>query len=211
MSHILIGGAARCGKSTLSRAVRKSVDIQTISGDAFRTTLRKTVAEGVFPVLHAARAEKISDEQAFIIHHATNAAVEIAAKHTQAEFVWPFIERYIREVEHESNDGVLVDSIDVWPDLIAASGLVHRAAFLVDTSASSQAARIIASRGSDPHDWMHQNEYSDDRIKAWSEFNAQRSAVIRDMAVEEGYLCVDLAETSFAEGQLAAKAYLLDS
>ncbi|HSX29646.1 MAG TPA: hypothetical protein VLE73_03745 [Candidatus Saccharimonadales bacterium] len=211
MPHVLIGGAARCGKSTLSREIRKSTDLQTISGDAFRTTLRKTVAKGIFPVLHAPRAEKIPDEQDFISHHATNAAVEIEAKRVQAKFVWPFIERYIQEVEHESEDGVLVESIDVWPDLIATSGLIHRAAFLVDTSASSQAERIIASRGRDPHDWMHQNQYSNGRIKAWSEFNAQRSVMIRDMAEEEGYLCVDLAETSFAEGQLTARAYLLDS
>jgi 2-phosphoglycerate kinase len=211
MSHVLIGGAARCGKSTLSREIRRSTDLQTISGDAFRTTLRKTVARGIFPILHAPRAEKILDEQDFINHHAANAAVEIEAKRAQAKFVWPFIERYIQEVEHESEDGVLVESIDVWPDLIATSGLIHRAAFLVDTSADSQAERIIASRDNDPYDWMHQNNYSDGRIKAWSEFNAQRSVMIRDMANEEGYLCVDLAETPFAEGQLIAKTHLLES
>lgn len=210
MSHIFVGGAARCGKSTLSREIRKSTDLQFISGDAFRTTLRKTVAKGTFPILDVPRAEKIPDEQEFIDHHSTNATIEIEAKRTQAKFVWPFIERYIHEVEHESEDGVLVESIDVWPDLIATSGLIHRAAFLVNTS-PRQAERIIASRGNDPYDWMHQNGYSDGRIRAWSEFNAQRSVMIRDMAADLGYLCVDLAETSFEEGQSSAKAYLLDN
>ena len=91
------------------------------------------------------------------------------------------------------------------------SGLVHKAAFLVDTSAEGQADRIIASRNSDPYDWMHQNNYSDGRIRAWSEFNAQRSVLVKDMAADLGYLCVDLAETDFADGQLEARAYLLES
>lgn len=52
MPHIFIGGAARCGKSTLAREVRTSTNMQSLSGDAFRTTLRKTAEHGTFPVLH---------------------------------------------------------------------------------------------------------------------------------------------------------------
>lgn len=209
MSHLLIGGAARCGKSTLAREVRRSTDMQTLSGDAFRTTLRKTAPRGTFPTLHVARAEKIQDEQAFIERHSTNAAVEIETKRAQAEFVWPFIENYLRAIEHESEDSVLVESIDVWPDLISVSGLCHRAAFLVNTS-PDQAERIISTRETDPYDWMHENRYSDDRIRAWTEFNVQRSNLIKELAITTGYLCVDLAETTFSEGQATAKAYLLD-
>ncbi len=90
------------------------------------------------------------------------------------------------------------------------SGLRHRAAFLVNTSAD-QADRIIASRGTDPYDWMHENQYSDGRISAWSDFNVQRSMLIRNLAEEAGYLCVDLAEVSFTDGQALAKNYLLES
>ena len=209
MPHVLIGGAARCGKSTLALEIRKSMDIQTLSGDAFRTSLRKTSPYGTFPALHVARAEKIRDEAAFIEHHSVNAGMEIEAKRQQATFVWPFIENYLRAVEHESGSSVLVESIDVWPDLIAASGLHHRAAFLVNTS-PDQADRIISSRGRDPYDWMHQNEYSDGRIVAWSEFNMRRSEMIRDMAEKAGYLCLDLAEVSFSDSQVVARDYLLE-
>lgn len=209
MPHILIGGAARCGKSTLAREIRTSTDMQSFSGDAFRTALRKTAERNTISVLHAPRAEKIPDEKSFIDHHSVNAHLEIEAKRAQARFVWPFIENYIFAVEHESTDSVLVESIDVWPDLIALSGLWHRAAFLVDTS-PEQAERIIASRGSDPYDWMHENEYSDARIRAWSDFNVQRSMLIQNLAEEVGYLCVDLANVSFAAGQALAKDYLLE-
>lgn len=209
MSHIFIGGSARCGKSTLAREVRISTNVQALSGDAFRTTLRKTTERGTFPVLHAPRAEKIPDEKTFINRHSTKAHLEIEAKRAQAKFVWPYIENYIRAVEHESTDSVLVESIDMWPDLIAVSGLRHRAAFLVNTSAD-QAERIIASRGADSYDWMHENQYSDERIRAWSDFNARRSTLIRSLAEEAGYLCVDLAEVSFSDGQTMAKNYLLE-
>ncbi|MEO7364024.1 MAG: hypothetical protein ABIV43_00755 [Candidatus Saccharimonadales bacterium] len=210
MNHILIGGAARCGKSTLAREVRESTDMQSLSGDAFRTTLRKTAERGTFPALHVARAEKIPAEKSFVDHHSTNAHLEIETKRTQARFIWPYIENYILAIEHESTDSVLVESIDVWPDLIAMSGLRHRAAFLVNTS-PDQAERIIASRGTNPYDWMHENEYSDARIRAWSDFNAQRGTLIRDLAEEAGYLCVDLAEVSFSDGQTLAKNYLLET
>ncbi len=209
MPHLLIGGASRCGKSTLARKVRQSTDVQTFSGDAFRTTLRTTAPRCVFPALHLARAEKFQDEQAFIEHHSTKAAAEIDTKRLQAKFVWPFIENYMSAVEHESGDTVLVDSIDVWPDLVALSGLSHRAVFLVDTS-PDQAERIISTRGTDPYDWIHEKRYSDDQIRAWTEFNVQRSALIKELAGRAGYLCVDLAGTTFSEAQAAAKGYLLD-
>lgn len=210
MPHILIGGAARCGKSTLAREIRQSTDMHTLSGDAFRTTLRKTTTKGTFPTLHVPRAEKIHGEQAFIEHHTIEAETEIKAKRAQAKFVWPFIENYLRAIEHESDDSVIVESIDVWPDLIALSGLAHKAAFLVNTS-PDQAGRIISARGTDPYDWMHENRYSDERIYAWSEFNIQRSNLIKDLALNAGYLCVDLAETPFPEGQKSAREYLLES
>jgi 2-phosphoglycerate kinase len=204
----LIGGAARCGKSTLAREVRAATDMQTLSGDALRTTLRRVMPYGSIPELHVSRAEKIRDEQEFINHHTLGAQAEIEAKRRQAKYVWSVITTYIKEIEHESADSVLVESIDVWPDLIAVSGLHHRAAFLVNTS-PDQAERIIATRGTDPYDWMHANNYSDARIIAWSEFNRQRSEMVRDMAEEQGYPCFDLAETSFEDSQMAAKDYLL--
>ena len=160
----------------LARDVRRSTDMQSLSGDAFHTTLRKTAERGTFPALHAPRAEKIPDEKSFVDHHSINAHLEIEAKRAQARFVWPFTENYIHANEHESTDSVLVGSIDMWPDLIALSGLEHRAVFLVNTS-PEQAERIIASRGSDPYDWMHENEYSDAQIRAWSDFNAQSSTL----------------------------------
>ena len=208
MSHVFIGGAARCGKSTLAREIRQSTDIQTLSGDALRTSLRKTALAGIFPILHAPRPEKISDEQTFIKRHSVDRGLEVEAKRQQAAFVWPFIENYVRAIEHESNDSVLVESIDVWPDLIAASGLAHRAAFLVNTS-PEQAERIISTRGTDRFDWIHENRYSDARIRAWSEFNVSRSITIRELADMHGYLCVDLAATSFSEAQETARDYLL--
>lgn len=206
--HLLLGGGSRCGKSTAAREVRRATDIHTLSGDAVRNTLRRVVAYGTFPELHCPRAEKIPDERAFIEHHTTNVGLEIEAKRQQARFVWPFLEGYLREIEHESGEPVLLESIDVWPDLIAASGLHHRAAFLIDTSLE-QADRIIATRDTDPYDWMHQNGYSDDKIRAWSNFNIQRGRLLRDLAAEAGYLCVDLAEVTMTESQTAVSEYLL--
>ena len=210
-SHIVIGGSARCGKSTVARSVRHTLgpEMQTLSGDAVRNMLRRTVPKGLLPILHGPRAEKIPDEEEFIAHHSLRAATEVASKRRQAEFVWPFLETYAREIDHESGEGVIVESIDVWPDLLAASSLCHKAVFLVDTS-KEQADRIIASRHTDPYDWMHQNGYSDRRIRAWCEFNVMRSEAIRELARAADYMCIDLAEVTFGEAQQVAHDYLCD-
>lgn len=208
MSNLLIGGSARCGKSTLAAEIRQTTGMQALSGDALRTSLRKASILGTFPVLHSPRPEKIQDDEEFIRRHTELATQEVEAKHEQARFVWPFIEKYVEAIEHESGEPVVVDSIDVWPDIIATSGLSHRAAFLVNTS-QTQADRIISTRGTDPYDWIHENNYSDDRIRAWSQFNAERSVTIRELADMNGYYCVDLAEISFDEAQASAREYLL--
>src|SRR5690242_3937373 len=102
MSHLFIGGSARCGKSSLAREVGCSTNAYSLSGDAFRTSLRKTSSALTLPALHAPRAEKIQDEEAFIEHHTEGAMLEIEAKRAQAATVWPFIQNYANAVEHES-------------------------------------------------------------------------------------------------------------
>lgn len=200
--NYLIGGSARCGKSTLSRTVRQTTSAQSLSGDAFRDALRKSTAFGTIPELHQPRAEKIPEEQAFIDYHTRQAQEEIAKKRSQALLMWGFLESYLITTSREGESAV-VDSIDIWPDLLAASSLHHVAVFLIDTS-TQQWERIAATRGQDTTDWMHANGYSDARIQAWSTFNAHRSERIAKLCDQHGYPYVDLAETGFEEGQRVA-------
>lgn len=201
--NYFIGGSSRCGKSTLAHTVRRTIDVQALSGDAFRDALRKTSMPGTMAELHQPRAEKIAAEQEFIDYHTLRASDEIVKKRAQASLVWSFLSNYLVTVNRESEDSVLVESIDVWPDLIATSGLRHRAVFMVDTSLR-QWERIAATRGKDHGDWMHANGYSDARIQAWSTFNVERSGVIKGLCYEYGYPCIDIAETGFDEGQRLA-------
>jgi len=201
--NYLIGGSSRCGKSTLARALRHRTGAHGLSGDALRDTLRKTTAPGTIPELNQPRAEKIVDEREFVEYHTLRAGDEIDKKRQQAAVVWPFLHNYLVTINRESSDVAVAESIDIWPDLIATSGLAHRAVFLVDT-APGQWERIVATRGVDTKDWMHANGYSDERIQAWSAFNAQRSQVVKSLCDEYAYPCVDLAETGFAEAQRLA-------
>ena len=84
----------------------------------------------------------------------------------------------------------------------------HRAVFMVDTSLQ-QWERIAATRGNGGGDWMHANKYSDAQIQAWSAFNVARSEAIKGLCNEHSYPYVDLAETSFEEGQQLALKGLL--
>jgi hypothetical protein len=204
-----IGGSSRCGKTTLARAVRRNMDVQTLSGDALRDTLRKSTSADTLPELHRQRAETIPDEQEFVDYHTLRTKEEITKKRAQASLVWSFMKNYLVTVNRESTtDDVVVESIDVWPDLLAVSGLRHRAVFMVDTS-MQQWERIAATREVDPHDWMHANNYSDARIKAWSVFNVQRSELVKGLCDEHEYPYVDLAETGFEQSQQNALDLLL--
>lgn len=206
--NYFIGGSSRCGKSTLARAVRRTADAQAVSGDAFRDALRKSTEPGTIPILHQPRAEKTADEQEFIDYHTLRTDEEIVKKREQASLVWSFLANYLVTINRESHDNVVVESIDVWPDLIAINGLRHRAVFMVDTS-MQQWERIAATRGKDNGDWMHANNYSDARIEAWSAFNVRRSEMIKGLCQEHDYPYVDLAEVGFEEGQQLALKELL--
>lgn len=183
--------------------------MHSLSGDALLATICSTYTAEDSPLLfHIPLSERYPDDNGFISRFTTDTQLEIEERRDQAKFIWPCIEKYILAIQADSVDPVIAESIDIWPDIIADTQLDHRAAFLVNTS-SDQADRIISNRGSDARHWMYRDNYSDDRIKAWSNFNITRGKLIRKLAKTVGYLCVDLVEVTFDEGQAIAKDYLL--
>lgn len=211
MPHLLIGGSARCGKSTLAESIRQSTSIPTLLGDAYRASIRENTPYEPSSALHTPSAEKSGEGYSFIIDHILNTSSEIEKKRRQGRFMWGFLESYLRAYENDSGKTALAESIDIWPDQVKESvknGFNCRAVFLVDTS-RKQADRLIASRDTEPRNWMNQNGYTDMQIYAWAHFNIARSRLIQTLARSAGYLCLDLAEVSFTNAQDTAKEYLL--
>lgn len=196
----LIGGPARCGKSTLARRVRKEIDAQVISGDALRHSLIEQLTPEWFPALFEHTIDPFNDFE--------TAEMRVTRLRRRDEAMWGFYWRYAEAAEKESDD-LLIDG-NLWPDFIHTLPGKHRAVFLVDTS-QDQAKRIIAIRDEGgPNDWMRENHYTDEQIITWAKFNAMRSRLTIDLCKKYDYPYFDIKEHGMDDSQSRAFDYLLE-
>lgn len=203
-----IGGSSRCGKSTLARSVRRHIDGGMISGDALRTALRQHTTADHEPLLHWRDDIDLSTPEKYVAFYATHHAQIIENLRQEAGSLWKYIESYINAVHAESGDDVLIESIDIWPELLAVLTVPHKACFLVDTN-PEQWRRIVEARHDDAHDWMWRKGFTDEQVTVWASFAAARSQYIKKQASIYQYPCYDLAEMSFDDIQRRAAEELL--
>lgn len=198
----LIGGATRCGKSTLARRVRKEIDGQFISGDALTHTLQAKLRTEWVPDLYVHKVDPIKEDDASV-----ESKIERLERRDAA--MWPYYEQYLKEVEKTSLDDVLIEG-NVTPERVRELALPHAAVFLVDTS-KDQAERLIAIRDGEgfSNNWMKVRNFSDDHIRSWALFNARHSELIKDACRAYGYTYFDLAEVGVEKAQRMAFDHLM--
>lgn len=192
----LIGGAARAGKSTLARTLLERLPrANYLSGDSLRQALK--------PILPKFRKADIDNGsiEAYIDYYRDHAKLAVDEIFERSESVWPFIERYIDSYKYESDNDLVVDSVDIWPHSINRLELPHRAVFIVDTD-SEQWRRIVEHMG--PNDWMTAKGLTSEQIKAWAYFNALRSQRVVSEATQFRYGVFDVADLGFTAAQNAA-------
>ena len=195
----LIGGPARCGKSTLARKVRKELDAQVISGDALRHSLIEQLTPEWFPALFEHTIDPFNEFE--------TDEMRITRLRRRDEAMWGFYWRYIEAAETEGDNSLLDGNL--WPDFIHTLPQAHKAVFLVDTS-RDQAERIIAIRDAGgPNDWMRENHYTDGQIRKWANFNTLRSRLVIDLCRRYDYPFFDIREHGMSGTQALAFDYLL--
>ena len=195
----LIGGGARCGKSTLAKNLLRHLPNATyLSGDSFRQSLKP-----ILPVFHTSGVDA-DDAAAYIQYYKENIELAIDETIKRAEALWPFIERYIISYGYETDDDLIVESVDIWPHLIQQLAVPHKAVFLVDTDAT-QWQRGTAHLGK--NDWMAAQHLSPEQIEAWAFYNAPRGDRILESAAKYGYKSYDIAQLGF---EVVQETALLD-
>lgn len=196
----LIGGPARVGKSTLARRVRKEIDGQVISGDAFVHALQENLRVEWLP--------DIFDHIAASVVAMEDPKMVIARLRRRDETTWQFYQAYITTaLQHAPGDDILLEG-NLWPDYLELFGHAHRAVFLVDTSEAEQAERLKAIRDGDSgHNWMR--GYDDSKIATWARFNALRSLRYKKLCEQTGYACFDIAELGAEGAEQRAFEHLL--
>ena len=104
----LIGGPARCGKSTLARKVRSEIDAQVLSGDALRQSLIEQLPPEWFPDLFEHTFDPFDKFE--------TDEMRITRLRRRDEAMWGFYWRYV-EAATKSEDDVLIDG-NLWLDYI---------------------------------------------------------------------------------------------
>jgi len=199
----LIGGGARCGKSTLAKTVlAQKPQAAYLSGDSFRQALKP-----VLPVFHTSGVDA-DDPEKYVRYYKDHVENAIDETIRRAEALWPFIERYIISYAHESDDDLIVESVDIWPQLIQTLELPHKAVFLVDTDAS-QWQRVTKFLGE--NDWITAKKMTPEQIEAWASYNAPRGNRVIEECRTYDYPFEDIAANGFEAAQAAALRRLLET
>lgn len=189
----LIGGGARCGKSTLAKTLlRQLPNAAYLSGDSFRQSLKP-----ILPTFHTSGVNS-DDPEAYIQYYKEHTEEAIDETLKRAEALWPFIERYVTAYHYESNDDLIVESVDIWPHLIHRLTVPHEAVFLVDTD-GTQWKRVIEHLGE--NDWITAKHLTVEQVKAWAFYNAPRGNRIIELSHQYGYEVSDIAELGFKGAQ----------
>lgn len=194
----LIGGPARCGKSTLAKRFRKEVDGQVLSGDAFVKALQSTLEPGFLP--------DVFDREIAAVRDLDSLEAKVDRLRRRDEMMWQFYEAYIHTAVLDApHDDLLLEG-NLWPDYLELFPYEHRAVFLVDTS-PAQFERLKAIRDSvSDNNWMQ--EYDDEQLKAWAKLNSLRSRRYVELCDELDYGYFDIAELGIEGAEQAAFEYL---
>jgi hypothetical protein len=195
----LIGGPARCGKSTLAKRVRKEIDGQFIAGDAFVHALQANLEPEWVP--------DIFDHVVANVHTASSIEARINRLKRRDETMWQFYEAYIKAaLEDTPKDNILLEG-NIWPDFLELFSVPYKAVFLIDTS-PEQSNRLIRIRdGASDNNWMQ--GFSDEKMTEWALFNAARSERYKTLCAKNNAVYFDIALEGIELAEQHAFEYLL--
>ena len=197
---LLICGPARTGKSTLARILRRRIDGQVISGDAFTHGIRNALQEDWIPDLFTDTVDPVNLADAY--------EIQIARLRKRDRAMWQFARGYILAAQANSQDNVLMDG-GFWPDALVDLPTEHRAVFLVDTSSDRAELLKRVRDTATENNWMRDRKYTDERIARWAQFDIARSRRFIELCELHGYPYFDIATYGIAGAQQAALDYLL--
>jgi hypothetical protein len=195
----LIGGPARCGKSTLARKFRKHIDGQIIAGDAFVHALKTNLEPSWMPDIFDHDIAHVGVERA---------KAEVDRLRRRDETMWQFYQAYLRTAHEDAPADDLLLEGNLWPDYMELFELPYRAVYLIDTSVDGQVGRLAGIRDSlSDNNWMR--SFTDEKLHEWAEFNALRSQRYRELCQVNSARCFDIAELGIEGAQRQAFEYLV--
>jgi hypothetical protein len=186
----LVGGAARCGKTTLFGRLAPLIGGQAVTLDLLKPALRHFAQAQPDDPLRA--APNIND-------HSPQSWLE--QLRVRDRVIWDGLVPYLRTAAAHGEDLLLEGQ--VWPDYVAELTLEHEAVFLVDTGAG-QAERLaqIARGPKTSNNW--QAAWPPDKLTRWAGYNEHRSREMARFATEHLYPAFDLHSSENGAGQVSS-------
>jgi hypothetical protein len=193
----LIGGSARCGKSTLMHQAQAALACPAVPLDL----LLKALVPVATPTNQAKLQARPKVEQLSVTQW-------LQALRERDQVLWQAVRGLVEAASHSQSDLVIEGGL--WPDYVAEiadDADDMRAVFLVDTS-SDHASRLVqlARSSATQNNWMR--EWSDDKLKKWAGYNVARSRLIVELAEQHNQPVFDIAGDGLGEMQRQALALL---
>lgn len=173
---------------------------RSLSGDSFRRSLKPHLPQKY-------DGFDVTSEAGYIDYYTNHQPEALQGLRQQADALREYYACYIESTQHESDDDLILDGIDIWPDSFSADKN-YREIYLIDTS-PDQYQRVL--QHDNEHSWMRARGMTPEQIKVWAAFSAVRSQRIKDLCEQNQKKYIDLAATDFNEAQDEALAYLTKS
>lgn len=194
----LIGGPARCGKSTLSKEVAIRTGSQLLHTDFIRPAMESVASGEDLAALRLRPKESEYTPDQWIEQLRIRDAV-----------IWRGIKKIIDSVIQHGDD-IVVEGV-IWPDYAAevADQYSLKAAFIVDTHLDDHATRITQLAAADDTDNNWMKNWDQDRLTNWAAYNVARSQRVAELAVEHCFPVYDIADGGISHAQDRALQYLI--
>lgn len=188
----LIGGSARVGKTTLARRLATAISTERVHLDNLLRAVSAVASSDDIATLSKAPSVDTHTPQQWLD--------EIRARD---RVLWRAARAYVTA---RRGDPIIVEG-GLWPDWVSQMEQEHRAVFIVDTGDSAD--RLVAMTHADPHSWMAERQWTEDKIRKWASYNRVRSETIAELAGQHGYPVFDIA-IGMTLAQDRALRYLTD-
>ncbi len=177
---ILIGGAPTTGKTTVARALSKTLDLPFISTDQIRTMLRSVANKNEHPALF--NSSEYTAER-FLTELTAEQIVDMEFE--QGEATWLGVRALIDECYYEWKNGCIIEGVGILPKMVNANYMNDnkvKALFLVDYD-TARMKDAIYTRGL----WDEAHKYGDHLKEKEVEWASLYSKRLEDEA--ERYNC----------------------
>ncbi len=198
-----IGGAPRVGKTALAMRILKQRPMFAISADGVRDMLRGVLKPLDSPALFAIQklAKHESAMAGFLRQH-PQAGIEL--QNDESAIVWPSVNELILSHLADGQD-ILVEGVEILPQLVAGVPYDYRAVFLGNTSKQHVQA-VTAQAHGNPHDWMH--HYAKGSVEAWAGLVQSFSAYIKAEAAAHQLPYIETRDDDFEQSLAEAQQSL---